>query len=271
MSALLRTLYLDPRVGPGDPAVAVGRRRRRHHAQPLQGDDRRRARARQDRHAARQVVPVGPGGRRLRRARVLDPGRGDPRAAPGRGARRAGRLRERDDALRVRGGGGRRARSTSCARAPATDLETGGASEGEEEVADARAGHGHRRAGARGSDRRVPAQAAGDSAAPASAPARRPAVSGPAAASGSRRAGSGSAAPLFGRRVARGGQPIVVTGGPRKMRRTPSHQAASSRAGHRQRRPSAPSRWAAGRRSRRAAPRPAPRRRRATCRAAPPR
>ena len=106
MSALLRTLYLDPRVGPGDPAVAVGRRRRRHHAEPLQGDDRRRTRAREDRHAARQVVPLGPGGRRLRRPRVLDPGGGDPGAAPGRGARRAGGLRERDDALRARGDGG---------------------------------------------------------------------------------------------------------------------------------------------------------------------
>ena len=103
MSALLRTLYLDPRVGPGDPAVAVGGRRRRHHAQPLQGDDRRGARAREDGHAARQVVPVGAGRRRLRRAGVLDPGGRDPRTAPGRGARRPGRLRERDDALRVRG------------------------------------------------------------------------------------------------------------------------------------------------------------------------
>ena len=54
-----------------------------------------------------------------------------------------------------------RPRAIDVARAgSATDLETGGASEGEEEVADARAGHGHRRAVARGSDRRVHAQAA---------------------------------------------------------------------------------------------------------------
>ena len=47
------------------------------------------------------------------------------------------------------------------ARAGATtDLETGGASEGEEEVATAAAAAGHRDAGARGSDRLVPAQAA---------------------------------------------------------------------------------------------------------------
>ena len=103
MAALLRSLYLDPRVGPGAPAVALGRRRRRDDAQPVQGDAGRRAGARQDRHAARQVLPVGAGGRRARRAGLLDPGRGAARAQPGGRARRAGDLRERDDALRARG------------------------------------------------------------------------------------------------------------------------------------------------------------------------
>ena len=91
---------------PGDLAVAVGRRRRRHDPQPLQGLAGGQARAREDRHADRQVLPLRLRRRRLRRAGVLDPGRGaEQQGDPARGARRAGRRGQRDDALRARGRG----------------------------------------------------------------------------------------------------------------------------------------------------------------------
>ncbi len=122
MAALLRSLYLDPRVGPELlQSLSVG---------GVDGTTRNRFKgtlaaercARQDRHAARQIVPLGTGGRRAGRAGVLDSGRGAPRAQPGRGARRAGHLRERHDALRARGAG---AADRPHRRAPAVEQHAG--------------------------------------------------------------------------------------------------------------------------------------------------
>ena len=89
MAELLRTLYLDPRVGPEIiQSLSVGgvdgTTRNR-----FKGTLAARARARQDRHAERQVVPVGLRGRRPRRAGVLDHGGGAARARAWRAVRGA--------------------------------------------------------------------------------------------------------------------------------------------------------------------------------------
>ena len=137
MSALLRTLYLDPRVGPEIlQSLSVG---------GVDGTTRNRfkgtiaaerVRAKTGTLHGKSCLSglVGDGSDVLAFSILVEGIRGRHLA---RGARRAGRVRERDDALRVRGRRGV-ATSRSSSRAAGGDrLETGGASEGEEEVADA--------------------------------------------------------------------------------------------------------------------------------------
>ena len=103
MATLLARAVPGSAHRPGDPAVAVGWRRRRHDPQPFQGLAGGQARAREDRHADWQVLPVRLRRRRLRRAGLFNPGRGTEQQGDlARGTRRAGRRRERDDALRPR-------------------------------------------------------------------------------------------------------------------------------------------------------------------------